>query len=300
MMDNLVIVEELKRNFGRVEAVNGLNLKAEKGSITGLLGPNGAGKTTTLHILMSILRRDSGKVLINGHDPDKDPVKIKESTVFFMENPQGEPRFNIREQLNFHKSFRSNWDTSFEKELLSLFRLKESKPINALSRGEQAKLALICALAFKPELLILDDPTSGLDPLARREFVDGIIKILSEEGCTVLFSTHIVDDIERIADNIVMMQNGRDIMSGSLEDIHNDWCSFRLFFENSDAPENINVPGIYTWKPLGREGIAVFKKYTGESEIALKEIADHIKPFDLSLEDIYLEIVRSNNTGDEK
>lgn len=300
-MDNdLIYVENLKRYFGPVRAVEGLNLKVPEGSITGILGPNGAGKTTTLHILTGILRRDLGKVSVFGYDPEKDPVATKSRTGFVMENPCGEPRFTIRQQLDFHKAFRPSWDNNFEKELLNLFRLREDKPNYSLSRGEQAKLALICALAFRPDLLILDDPTSGLDPLARREFIDGILRVLSDEGCTVLFSTHQVDDIERVADRIIMVDEGRDILSDSLENIRQNWRCFRLFFNRDKAPDSVNIPGIFRWEPANNEGIAIINKFSEETLTALKKLDEHTVQADYSLEDIYLEIVKNLYSGEGK
>ncbi len=298
MSNNIIEVKNLERNYGSLKAVRGLNLSVPEGSITGMLGPNGAGKTTTLHILMGILRRDKGQVSVMGHDPQQNPVAVKKDTGFVMESPKGEPRFTVKQQLKFQKAFRPGWSDAFEEELLGLFSLKKDKPVYALSRGEQAKLALICALAFKPRLLVLDDPTSGLDPLARREFIDSIIRILAEEGSTVLFSTHQVDDIERVADRIVMIQEGREILSDTLEDIHHNWCAFRLIFDDS-TPETVDIPGMARWEPMNKEGIAIIKSYSEQSMSSMKSLTQKVIPVDFSLEDIYLEIVRDTSRGEE-
>lgn len=298
MSNNIIEVKNLERNYGSLKAVRGLNLSVPEGSITGMLGPNGAGKTTTLHILMGILRRHKGQVSVMGHDPQQNPVAVKKDTGFVMESPKGEPRFTVKQQLKFQKAFRPGWSDAFEEELLGLFSLKKDKPVYALSRGEQAKLALICALAFKPRLLVLDDPTSGLDPLARREFIDSIIRILAEEGSTVLFSTHQVDDIERVADRIVMIQEGREILSDTLEDIHHNWCAFRLIFDDS-TPETVDIPGMARWEPMNKEGIAIIKSYSEQSMSSMKSLTQKVIPVDFSLEDIYLEIVRDTSRGEE-
>ncbi len=298
MSNNIIEVKNLERNYGRLKAVRGLSLSVPEGSITGMLGPNGAGKTTTLHILIGILRRHGGQVSVMGHDPEQEPVAVKKDTGFVMESPRGEPRFTVKQQLKFHKAFRPGWSDAFEEELLGLFSLKKDKPVYALSRGEQAKLALICALAFKPRLLILDDPTSGLDPLARREFIDSIIRILAEEGSTVLFSTHQVDDIERVADRIVMIQEGREILSDTLENIHHNWCAFRLIFDDI-TPEAVDIPGMVRWDPMNKEGIAIIKSYSEQSMSSMKSLAQKVVPVDFSLEDIYLEIIRDTTRGEE-
>jgi ABC-2 type transport system ATP-binding protein len=298
MNNHAIEVSDLIRRFGKTEALNGLSFEVPEGSVTGLLGPNGAGKSTTIHILIGILRRHSGRVSVLGFDPAKNDVEIRIRTGFVPEDPHHEPKFTVRQNLDFLKAFRPGWDDNLEKSLLERFELDPCKPAPSLSRGQRAKLALIGALAFHPELLILDDPTSGLDPLARREFIEGIVSVLGEEGRTVFFSTHHIDDIERVADRIVMIHDGRDMYCDTLEAIHAKWRLVRISFQSWEAPGDLKLPGIRSWAPDGRAGRAVFDHFSTESETALKSLGVTWEMPSFSLEDIYIELARRRKPGD--
>ncbi len=299
MNSEAIRVNNLERRFGKVIAVNGLEFSVPYGSVTGLLGPNGAGKSTTIFMLTGLLRRHGGEISVLGYDPETADVEIRKRTGFVPEDPRHEPRFTVQQNLAFLEAFRPGWNRKLEKSLLQRFDLDPSKPTRSLSRGQRAKLALIGALSFKPELLILDDPTSGLDPLARREFIEGIVSVLALEGRTVFFSSHQVDDIERVADRIVMISSGRCIYAETMENIHKQWRLFRLSFRESDAPEMIKVPGLFSWKPVGRSGRLVVNNYSQDTESALASIGAGYEAQPLSLEDIYIELVRSAEIGDK-
>jgi ABC-2 type transport system ATP-binding protein len=292
-----ISVRSLVRKFGKITALNGMDFDVPKGSVTGLLGPNGAGKSTAIHILMGLLRRDAGDVTVMGADPVSGDVEIKKRTGFVPEDPRGEPRFTVRQNLNFLKAFRPTWDDQLEQELLKMFEMDPTKRSQTLSRGQRAKLGLIGALSFRPELLILDDPTSGLDPLARREFIEGIVSVLAEEGRTVFFSSHQVDDIERVADRIVMIYSGKNIYQSTMEELHRNWRQFRLSFKDKPAPQELVLPGLRRWESSGHAGRAVFDRYDSRSESALMETQAQVESQPFSLEDIYIELVRYRNVG---
>lgn len=295
MNANAIQVRGLIRRFGKTAALDGLDFDVPAGSVTGLLGPNGAGKSTTIHILMGLLRRHAGDVTVFGFDPAARDVRIRQRTGFVPEDPRGEPRYSVRQNLDFLKAFRPGWDTALEKDLLARFELDPSASAVSLSRGQRAKLALIGALAYRPELLILDDPTSGLDPLARREFIEGIVSVLADEGRTVFFSSHHVDDIDRVADRIVVIRNGKCLVESDLETVHAAWRLFRLSFGERPAPETLALPGLRRWSPEGRSGLAVFDGFTGTSMQALAELHVDAEPRPLSLEDIYVELARTGS-----
>ncbi|MBN2054356.1 ABC transporter ATP-binding protein [bacterium] len=295
MMSVTVIeVKGLSRRFNRVAALDGLDFQVPAGSVTGFLGPNGAGKSTTIHILMGLLRPHAGIVRVLGMDPIDDETAVRSRIGFVPEDPRGEPRFTVASQLAFLKAFRPSWDDGLTGELLDRLELDPAKPTRTLSRGQRAKLALVGALAFRPELLILDDPTSGLDPLARREFMEGIIGMLAEEGRTVFFSSHQVDDIERVADRVVLLHSGRCVYSASMDELHAKWRLARLRFQG-DAPAVVQLPGLRRWECDGREGRAVFDDAgeAGEAgEAALRRMQVEWEWLPFTLEDIYVELVR--------
>ncbi len=152
MNANAIHVRGLIRRFGKNAALDGLDFDVPTGSVTGLLGPNGAGKSTTIHILMGMLRRHGGDVSVLGFDPAGQDVAIRTRTGFVPEDPRGEPRYTVRQNLDFLKAFRPGWDVALEKDLLRRFELDPAKSAASLSRGQRAKLALTGALAFRPEL----------------------------------------------------------------------------------------------------------------------------------------------------
>jgi ABC-2 type transport system ATP-binding protein len=248
---------------------------------------------------MGMLRRHSGEVMVLGFDPAVDDVAIRTRTGFVPEDPRGEPRYTVRQNLDFLKAFRPGWDVALEQDLLRRFDMDEKKSSGSLSRGQRAKLALIGALAFRPELLILDDPTSGLDPLARREFIEGIVSVLAEEGRTVFFSSHHVDDIERVADRIVIIHQGKCLVGTEMDTIHATWRLYRLSFGDSPAPASLSLPGLRRWSPDGRSGLAVFDDFSGNTAAALSAMSTESnvvcesRPF--SLEDIYVELARAGS-----
>jgi ABC-2 type transport system ATP-binding protein len=292
-------VNGLERSFGKHTVLNGLSFDVPAGSVTGLLGPNAAGKSTTIHILMGILRRHGGDVSVLGYDPAVNDVAIRQRTGFVPEDPRGEPLYTVRQNLDFLKAFRPGWDASLEQDLLKRFDLDPAKMSRTLSRGERAKLGLIGALSFRPELLILDDPTSGLDPLARREFIEGVVGVLADEGRTVFFSTHQVDDIERVADRIVVLHKGQNLYSAEMETIHDQWRCYRISFADKEAPAVLSpsLPGLRTWTPEGRSGVALFDTFTDLSEKALANVSARVDRLPFSLEDIYVELARTDTGG---
>jgi len=172
-----------------------------------------------------------------------------------------------------------------------------SKSTRSLSRGQRAKLGLIGALSYRPELLILDDPTSGLDPLARREFIEGIVSVLAEEGRTVFFSSHQVDDIERVADRIVMIHSGRCLYTDTIEEIHRKWRLLRLSFGEQPAPDQLAAPGLRRWESDGRSGVAVFDNYSEADAAAIEQAGATAEKQSFTLEDIYVELARYGNSG---
>ncbi len=298
-MKTAIRVNGLERSFGKNSVLNGLSFDVPTGSVTGLLGPNGAGKSTTIHILMGLLRRHGGDVSVLGHDPAVNDVAIRQRTGFVPEDPRGEPLYSVRQNLDFVKAFRPGWDATLENDLLKRFDLDPAKNSRTLSRGERARLGLIGALSFRPELLILDDPTSGLDPLARREFIEGIVGALADEGRTVFFSTHQVDDIERVADRIVVLHKGRNLYSAELETIHNQWRRYRIAFADSNTPDTVSLPGLRNWMPEGRSGVALFDAFTEISKHAMDKLSPRVERLPLTLEDIYVELARPQHGGND-
>jgi ABC-2 type transport system ATP-binding protein len=195
----VIEVKGLVRRYGRVDAVDSLNLQVERGRCYGFFGRNGAGKTTTIKCLLNLLRPDAGRVRLFGLDPRQDEVEVKSRLSYVPDQVAFYPWMSIRQLFEYLASFRRHWNQRLEQELLDRFELPPVRKVNALSKGEKMQVALIGALCPDPELLILDEPTSGLDPLVRREFIRTVIGAYQDAdpgNRTVFVSTHMITEFE--------------------------------------------------------------------------------------------------------
>lgn len=209
----------LTKRFGRTLAVDNLSLNIPRGSTFGLLGPNGAGKSTTIKMLMGMLSISAGEAQVLGIDVQADPVQVKQRVGYVPETHSIYRWMRVREVLGFCKSCFSAWNDKTCREMLDLFGLDPEKKVKHLSKGMLTKLSLLLAVSHEPEVLLLDEPLSGLDPIAREEFLDGVLRTICDRGQTVLISSHMLDDVRRLADTIGILNNGRLIVQGSVDEL---------------------------------------------------------------------------------
>lgn len=218
--ENLVVETcGLGRSFGKTEALSNINLKLERGVVYGLVGANGAGKTTLIKHLLGLLRCQQGSVRVFGEDPVQKPQSVLSHIGYLSEERDIPDWMTIAEFCDYVHAFHQRWDEDYANELLKTFNLERDKRVNELSRGMRAQVALIGAVAHKPDLLVLDEPSSGLDAIVRKDILNAVIRTISEEGRTVLFSSHLLEEVERLSDHVVMIQEGRIIMDESLESL---------------------------------------------------------------------------------
>ena len=280
-----------KRYTRRNEAVKSLDLKVPKGSVYVFLGRNGAGKTTTIRMLLGLLQKTAGKAEVLGLDPDKNPVPIKKRVGYVADNQKMYDWMTIQETIDFCRPFYPTWNNSLAEDLLKRFELLKRAKIKELSRGMNGKVALLLALAHQPELLILDDPTSGLDPVVRREFLQGIIEIIHQEAKTVFFSTHIITEAEQIADYAGVLEEGKLLLSQPLDKLKDSVKQIRLIFENK-VPDDVSFSGLLKKELIGHELVLTVKDYTPD---ALKSLVKFnpksTEVLDLNLEDIFVSLV---------
>jgi ABC-2 type transport system ATP-binding protein len=184
-----------------------------------LVGENGAGKTTLIKHLLGLLAPETGSVRVLGKDPVAEPVAVLSRVGYLSEYRDMPGWMRVDELLNYAQAFYRTWDSRYAAELREQFGLDPAQRVKDLSQGQQAKAGLILALAFRPELLLLDEPSSGLDPVVRRDILEAIIRTVAEEGRTVFFSSHLLDEVERVADQLAMIRAGRVVLCGRLDDI---------------------------------------------------------------------------------
>jgi ABC-2 type transport system ATP-binding protein len=219
-MDRRAIqVEGLTRKFGRRLAVDDLTFEVPAGSVCGLLGRNGAGKSTAIRLMMNLLDATAGRVTMLGLDSRRDHTGLMSRIGYVADGPLPYDWMRVRELLWFTAKFYRRWNQPRVDSLLDRFGIDREQKVRHLSRGTQAQVALVLALGGDLELLILDEPATGLDVLVRRDFLESIIHLMQQEGRTVLFSTHLLHEVERVADRVIIMDNGRLVKSAVIDDL---------------------------------------------------------------------------------
>lgn len=216
---SVISIAGLSRNFGPKAALDNISLEITRGQVFGLVGANGAGKTTLIKHILGLLKSVSGSVRVFGLDPVADPAGVLGRIGFLSEDRDLPAWMRVDELLQYSRAFYPKWDSNYADGLRRQFKLEPAARIKNLSRGELAKAGLLIALAHRPELLVLDEPSSGLDPVVRREMLEAIVRTVADEGRTVFFSSHLLDEIERVSDQVAMMAEGRIVLRGRLEEI---------------------------------------------------------------------------------
>jgi len=232
---NIVDFENIHRAYHRgADVLNGVTFSIEAGRVVGLVGKNGAGKTTLLRIAMGMLEAQQGVVRLFGLDPRREPLEVKRRVGFVSEDQILPPFMKVEQILDLHRGLFPTWDESVAQDLIVRFGIPVRTKVKALSKGQARQVALLCAVAHKPELLLLDEPAAGLDPAARREFLETSIQLLNQLGTTILFSSHYMSDVERLADRIVMLHEGRVLIDSELDEIQEHY-SLALVPHNGDT-----------------------------------------------------------------
>ena len=217
-MTAAISVAGLSKWFGRTQALDGLNLEVGAGEVHGFLGPNGAGKSTTVRVLLGLLRADAGRVQLLGGDPWRDTAALHRRLAYVPGEVNLWPNLSGGEVIDLFGRLRGDLNRRRRDQLLERFELDPKKKGRSYSKGNRQKVAIVAALASDAELLILDEPTTGLDPVMEAEFQRTIAEIRAE-GRTVLLSSHILSEVEALCDRVTIIRNGRTVESGTLEDL---------------------------------------------------------------------------------
>ena len=219
MSESVINVSELTRRFGANTALASVSLSMSRGGVYGLVGLNGAGKTTLIRHVLGLLRAESGSVRVFGLDPVADPVAVLSRIGYLSEENDLPGWMNVDELIRYSRAFYPAWDDAYAEELRKAFVLDPTAKIKTLSKGQKARAGLLIALAYRPELLVLDEPSSGLDPIVRKDILGAVIRTIADEGRTVLFSSHLLDEVEQVADHVTMIHQGRIVLSAPLSEI---------------------------------------------------------------------------------
>ena len=270
-MNAVIDVRALRKSFGPVQALDGLDLAVERGEVHGFLGPNGAGKSTTIRVLLGLIRADAGDVRLFGADPWAAAVELHGRLAYVPGDVTLWPKLTGGEAIDLFTSLRGGVDHRRKAELLERFDLDPTKKTRTYSKGNRQKVALVAALASEVELLVLDEPTSGLDPLMELVFQECIREAVAA-GTTVLLSSHILAEVEKLCDRVTIIRSGVAVQSGALADLRHLTRSTVSVESSADASLVARIAGVHD---VERDGAAL--RFTADND-AMSEVMGALAP----------------------
>jgi ABC-2 type transport system ATP-binding protein len=286
MTDLAVQLWEVSKKY-RHFSLDKVSLKVPQGQIMGLIGANGAGKSTTIRILMGLVHADSGETRVLGRWMPAEQVMAKWDIGFASEDMRLYESMTLGWHMDFIRSIFSTWDAAYAQLLLKRFGLRADQKIKGFSHGQRVKASLLLVLARKPKLLVLDEPTTGLDPVARHEILRELTGVMADEGRTILFSSHNTQDVEQISDQITFIDRGRVIDSMDKELYLDRWRRLRL-----EAPLGIEVPalpGVIHIEQQGRMAVATANAFAPSLANAYENTGARIQRIEtMTLEEIFV------------
>jgi len=262
---NAIEVRQLTRVFGKVKAVDGADLAVPQGTVFGLLGANGAGKSTLLKMLAGHLWPTEGEAFVLGQPVAQHDSDLRRRMGYVSQGRYLPPWMTAAECLRFARAFHAQWDDGKVARLTSRLEVPMGARVRDMSRGHYVRLQIALAMAHNPEVLLLDEPTSGLDPVGRHELLGLLIEELGQRACTVVLSSHLVEDIERMGDTVGIMDGGKVLACGPVDSIKTSRRRIE-FPQPVDEAELSSVPGLVAWRREGRGTVAV----TTEPESAMQ------------------------------
>ncbi|MBI2928507.1 MAG: ABC transporter ATP-binding protein [Verrucomicrobia bacterium] len=294
MSAHAIQTSDLAKAFpGGVVAVSGLDLQVEYGSVFGFIGRNGAGKTTTLRLLMGLLRPSHGSARVLETDLAAAPRTVRARVAYVSQSVQLPGWMTVPELVRYAAHFYDEWDADLARDLTKRWDLPTNRAVGQLSSGEQRKAAIVLALAPRPEVLLLDEPAAGLDPIARREFLDELIAVLGQrDGCTVLLSTHNISDLERLAEHIGIIDRGRLVLSARLDELQASTRRVQVIFPGDSVPVGFNLPGANRVEVSGPVARAITRATDPVYLDALRRKPGvRVDTFPVGLEELFIELV---------
>lgn len=232
----MITIRGLQKHFGSTDALRGVDLDIPQGKVTAFLGPNGAGKTTTIKCVMNLVDRDAGEISVLETDPRELGPKHWQRIGYVSENRALPGWMTVPKLLDYVRPMYGDfWDRDFEKKILAGFELPLKTKLRALSRGQRMKAALLVSLAYRPQLVVLDEPFSGLDPLVRDEFLSGLLELTETEGWTVWISSHDIEEVERFADRVAILNAGHTDLQEDVDVLQSRFRQVELWFDEDAA-----------------------------------------------------------------
>lgn len=294
MSDYTIETVGLQKSYQKNKPIlQDLAMKIPRGSVYGLIGRNGAGKTTLLRLLMGILKPDAGRAMLLGQEWMLADRRTRARVTYVPQTMKAHTWMSPEELCYYASHFYETWDMSYAQELNKRFGLAWDQPVGLMSGGEQRKAAILLAFAARPEVMILDEPAAGLDPVARRQLIDETVDVLaSHTECTVLISTHILSDLERIADTVGVLHEGRLILDQKLETLQSQFKRIQIIFEGSAVPPSFQLPGAMHARVDGPVYSAVVRIPENLDLQTMYKIPQaRVLEFPIGLEDVVIEMI---------
>lgn len=305
---------------GNVAALRGLDMTVPAGAVYGLIGRNGAGKTTALRIAMGLLQPSSGTAHVLGVRMDRARATQRARTVYVPQASQFPPGMTLAQLCRYYSYFFPTWDTAAAQRIAHRFELPTDRPVSHLSGGEQRKAHIVLAFAARTQVLILDEPAAGLDPAARRQFIDEIIQLVSDDETdaasvasearrsvspcarisrTVLLSTHIIADLERLADHVGVMHKGQMLREARLEDLQSRVRRVQIIFADAGPPPGFHIPGVLRQQQEGPVLTALVELQDESALDALRHDESlRVTEFPVPLEDLLIDLTGPTDSQD--
>lgn len=290
-MTSTLTLEDVTFGYGEAPILDGLSFTLRPGSLTGLLGRNAAGKTTLMHVALGLLRADAGRVEVFGKSAWNAPPDVRARIGFVPQRFEAFTWMVLGDCLRLIGSFYERWDQPFLEQLAATWGLDLSSKIRALSGGQQQQAAILLALGHRPDFLVLDEPVSNLDPAARREFLRTIVSLNSEHAQTILFSSHIVSDIERIATDVAILHCGRIVLHEALDTLKEQVQRLQIRNPRRRLPDTLSLPNVLGYRARDNGGTALVMGACAEQQAALgAQLQADVYPEPVALEELLLEL----------
>jgi ABC-2 type transport system ATP-binding protein len=297
MSENPIVIENLVKYYGGRCVLDGINLEVPRGCIYGLLGRNGSGKTTMIRILLGLEPVTRGRTVLLGEDSTRISAQTHGRIGYVAEGHNLIQNYKVQRLINLCKGLSLHWDDESFGHLIETFRLPMDRKVKELSAGMRAQLNLALAMAIEPELLILDDPTLGLDTVARRQFLELAIDLIQRQGRTILFSSHILSDVERIADRIGILLAGKLVVDCALDELKTRVRKLQVIFPDK-PPDDLYLTEIINRQDRGREMVVTVANWNAQKQAILDTFRpESCAELSMTLEDIFIECTRPASTS---
>jgi len=295
-MTNTRVIETfgLRKSYGSFEAVKPVNLSIVPNRITSFLGLNGAGKSTTIKMLLGMLQPSGGEAIVLGQNVSDTAaiINIRQKIAYVSENKRLYDYMTVAQMMKFTSGFYRDWQPTRADALINKFQLPLHRKVKSLSKGMRTKLALLLAFARRPELIILDEPSEGLDPVGIEQLLEGIVAQCSE-GATIFFSSHQIDEVERIADHVCVLDKGRLVLDTTIDDLRQSYRRIDLVFSSPPEPTEFEITGVDNISIRGNQ-MSIFASGNADAVVARAHdfYATSIEVTPVGLREVFLQKVR--------